>query len=164
MMKSLPAPLQQALDGLSQRERHMVLAAALVVGVLLLWLLVWEPVSGWQTRAAQTLDTQRALAQRLAQAAALQQQRGPGQPVDRSTALLTVVDRSSRGPTLGKAPSRVQPDGEQTVKVWLEDVAYEKLLAWLIELQGGYGIRPSSLEIERSEHAGTVDARLTLQR
>lgn len=163
-MKTLFARLQETLDGLSQRERQMVLAAALVIAVTLLWLLVWEPVAGWQQRGVQALEAQRAVAQRLAQATALQQQRGPGQQIDRSTALLTVVDRSSRGPTLGKAPSRVQPDGEQSVKVWLENVAYENLLAWLIELQNGYGIQPSALEIERSERAGTVDARLTLKR
>lgn len=163
-MKNLLDRLRETLDGLSPRERNMVLAASLVVSVILLWLLVWEPIAGWQQRSAQALDAQRAVAQRLAQATALQQQRGPGQQVDRSTALLTVIDRSSRGPTLGKAPSRVQPDGERSVKVWLEDVPYENLLAWLIELQTGYGIQPSALEIERSERAGTVDARLTLQR
>lgn len=163
-MKAQLAELQSRFEALAPRERLMVAIAGVVVLVTLLYLLVWEPLVKAHHGRAEALDAARALAGRIETAAALVQRGAGGTRVDRSTSLLAAVDQTSRSPTLGKAPSRLQPEGDREVKVWLEDVAFDNLLRWLAELETRYGIGASSAEIERGSAPGTVSARLTLVR
>lgn len=107
----------------------------------------------------------RALATRIETAASLaQSQRGGA--VNRSAALLSVVDQTSRSGTLGKEPTRVQPEGsgEREVKVWFDDVPFDNCLRWLTELQTRYAIQVSSAEIEQGSAPGLVNARFSLSR
>lgn len=162
-MKDLIERLRTALLQLAPRERVMVLAAAAVIAVLLLYLLIWEPLATAHTRRAEALQQARAVALRIEEAGARAQAQG-GRRVDRGQSLLAAVDQTSRSPLLGKAPSRVQPEGDREVKIWLEDVAFSSLLRWLQELETRYGINASSAEIERGSASGVVSARLTLVR
>jgi general secretion pathway protein M len=163
-MKDLIAQLQSRYDALAPRERLMVAVAGAVVFVTLLYLLIWEPLVKAHEQRAEALDSARALATRIESAALLTQRSALGARVDRNTSLLAAVDQTSRSPTLGKAPSRLQPEGDREVKVWLEDVSFDNLLRWLSELENRYGIAASSAEIERGTTPGSVSARLTLVR
>lgn len=163
-MKKLIERLPAALQQLAPRERVMVLCGGGAVVLTLLYLLIWEPLVLTHERRAQSLEQARALATRIEQAAALAQT-GTGRSVaDRSLSLLAAIDQTSRSPTLGKAPTRVQPEGDREVKIWLDDVAFANLLRWLQDLETRYGISASSAEIERGSAGGLVSARLTLVR
>lgn len=154
-----------ALDKLAPRERLLVVVGAAVLAVLVLYLAIWEPLLKAHQRRSEALADARALAQRIETAAALAaSRRGAGG--DRNANLLAVIDQSSRQPTLGKAPSRLQPDGsgDKSVKVWFEDVPFDNLLRWLGELQTRYEISVASAEISRGSAPGTVGAQLTLSR
>src|SRR3546814_17798217 len=87
---------------------------------------IWWPRVKAHHRNAEGLEASRALAVRSEAAASLTQKSQGGANVDRSAALLSVVDQTSRSGTLGKAPTRVQPEGsgEREVKVWFEDVPF----------------------------------------
>ena len=163
-MKPYLLQLQNRFDALAPRERLLVAVAAVVVLITLLYLLIWEPLVKAHTGRAESLDAARALAARIETAAVLSQRGATGGGVDRVTSLLAAVDQTSRSPVLGKAPSRLQPEGDREVKVWIEDVAFDNLLRWLAELETRYGIGASSAEIERGAASGTVSARLTLVR
>jgi general secretion pathway protein M len=164
-MKDALAQLQARLAQLAPRERLLVIGGGIVLLITLLYLLLWEPLVLAHTQRAAALQSERALATRIEVAAAeAQRNRGSGNTANLSMSLLAAVDQTSRSPTLGKAPARVQPEGEREVKVWLEGVAFDNLLRWLQELETRYGISASSAEIERGDAAGTVSARLTLVR
>lgn len=154
-----------AYQQLQPRERVIVLAGAAVLAVLVLYLAVWEPLVNAHRRNAEALDASRALATRIETAASLAQGQSAG-AVDRRAALLSVVDQTSRGSTLGKAPTRVQPEGsgEREVKVWFEDVPFANCLRWLGELQTRYAIQVSSAEIDQGSAPGLVNVRFTLSR
>lgn len=159
------ARTRAALDKLAPRERLLVVTAAAVLGVLILYLAIWEPLVKAHQRRSEALADARALAQRIETAAALaSSRRGAGG--DRNANLLAVIDQSSRQPVLGKAPSRVQPDGsgDKSVKIWFEDVPFDNLLRWLGELQTRYEISVASAEISRGAAPGAVSAQLTLSR
>ncbi|HEY0975593.1 MAG TPA: type II secretion system protein M [Solimonas sp.] len=163
-MKNLLADLQNRLEALAPRERALVLLCAAVAAIALLYLLLWEPLAQARESRLQNLDTARALANRIEAVAAQAQGGGASASVNRNISLLAAVDQTSRSPTLGKAPSRLQPEGDREVKVWLEDVPFDNLLRWLSELDTRYGIGATSAEIERGSQPGTVSARLTLVR
>jgi general secretion pathway protein M len=159
------APLQAAFARLAPRERRLVVAGALALLLTLLFVLVWEPLVQHHRRQTLALEESRALAHRLeligAEVAAL---RG-GQPkVDRSASLLATVDRAARSGTLGVSPSRLQPEGQREVRVWLDEVVFENLLQWIDELANRHGVVVQTLDVERSDSPGRVNARLTLTR
>ncbi len=163
-MKALIAQLQARFDTLASRERLLVVVGGLVVVLTLLYLLAWEPLVQAHEARARDLESARALANRIESVSAELASQGAGGAVNRSLSLLAAVDQTSRSPTLGKAPTRIQPEGDREVKIWLDDVPFDNLLRWLVELETRYGIAASSAEIDRGAMAGTVNARLTLVR
>jgi len=150
----------------NQDERRILIAGAIVVAVVLFYVAIWEPVAKAHRRAETTLAENRAVASRLeAMGAEVGRLRGANgaSAANRSLSLLAAVDQSSRGPELGKAPSRIQPEGDKEVKLWVDDVPFDALLTWVQQLQMQYGITVSSAEIERKAE-GVVSARLSLVR
>lgn len=158
------AQLRAQLDQRTQRERVLLVGGGVILLLLALYQGLWEPLVNAHESRREALDEARALAVRIESAAQLAQS---SQGVaNRRISILAAVDQSSREPTLGKAPTRVQPDGdgETSVKVWLDEVSFDNLLRWLGELQSRYAITVQSAEIEAGTAAGAVNVRLTLGR
>jgi general secretion pathway protein M len=154
-------------DALSQRERWMVVAGGTALTLTLLYLAIIEPITLAHRKRVEALDSARALATQLETAAAAVNaaaRRGGGATAGRGMSLLAAVDQSSKSGTLGKAPERLQPEGDKEVKLWFDDVPFDNLVRWLGELQTRYGITVQSLDIETQPGAGLVDARLSLVR
>jgi general secretion pathway protein M len=78
--------------------------------------------------------------------------------------LLSAVDQASKDGILGKPLSRINPDGEKQIRVWVEDTSFDALLRWMQDLQSRYGVRVDAVAIERRPAPGLVNARLTLVR
>lgn len=159
--------LQEWFRGLAPRERAMVAVCAVFVAVTLLYLGLWQPLSHARAQREQALITSRALGDRLEQIAAEVQKAGASGEgaVNRNLSLLTAVDQSSKAAgALSKPLSRIQPDGDTTVKVWADGVSFDSLLHWLSDLQTHYGIAVESADIERTDTPGQVNARLSLVR
>jgi general secretion pathway protein M len=156
--------LRTAFGQLSPRERIMVGAGAAAVLLTLIYVAAWQPLVKAHAQRALALERARSIAIRIEQAGAQQRAQGGTRAIDRSTSLLAAVDQTSRSPTLGKPPSRVQPEGDREVKVWIDNVAFANLLRWLQELETRYGIRADSAEIERGNAPGVVNARISLVR
>jgi len=165
-LEQLQARVQGYLEQLQPRERWMVLGGGAVLLVVIFYLAIWEPLLLAGKKRADALDSARALAVRIESAASLVQSGRPAGAVDRSTPLISVIDQSSRSPTLGVPPTRVQPEGngDRAVKVWFENVPFDNTVRWLGELQTRYAITVSSAEIEPGSTPGTVTARFTLNR
>lgn len=165
-MKSLLATLRARWAALAARERRVLGGGGLALAAILAWLLVWEPVSSARAARESSLADARALAAQLEVLAAEVQRGAPrtGAMAGANQSLLSVVDQSRKASALQKPPSRLQPEGDTTVRIWLEDVPYDALIRWLNDLQSRYGVRVDSADIERKTAPGTVDARLTLMR
>ncbi|HZU75433.1 MAG TPA: type II secretion system protein M [Dehalococcoidia bacterium] len=160
------APLRARYEALPQREQRLVVAAGGALALFLLYLVLWEPPALLRAHHEQELARARAFAQRLEEIGAQVQQARPAgaAAARRDVSLLTAVDQATKDGTLGKPPSRMQPDGDTQVRVWFEGVPFDSLLRWIYDLQSRYGIRVDSLDVERQPTAGVVNARLTLVR
>jgi general secretion pathway protein M len=160
-------PAWQRYQELQPRERLMVAVCAAVVALTLIYLLLWEPLANARSSAQANLAQQRATAQRLEVIAATVQKArasGQGQIIGRDQSLLTLVDQLAKSPQLGKAPTRLQPEGEQEVRIVFEDVGFDALASWLSMLETQYAIHVTAADFERRAGAGLVNARLTVQR
>lgn len=148
---------------LAPRERWMVSLGAAAVALTLLYVAVWEPLVKTQQRRAEALSGARGLASRIEELAALAQNARGGNAANLGASILSAVDQSART-ALEKQPSRIQPEGDKEVKVWLEDVPFDSLMRWQHELESRYGIRAQTAEIEKQATSGMVSARLSLVR
>jgi general secretion pathway protein M len=128
--------LKQWFFGLAPRERALVAAAAATVVVALLFLLVWEPLHDGVKRLIQ----------------------GQGR------SLLAIVDQTGKENGLGGAITRMQPEGDNTVRIWLEQADFVAVLRWLALLENSYGVAVVEAAIDREAQPGLVRARLGLVR
>ena len=150
-------------SGLAERERLVLGGGAAVLALLVAWLAVWEPLANARHRQQVNLAAARSLAVQI-EALAASTPRGAAPLAGTGQSLLSIVDQSSKASAMAKPPSRLQPEGDNTVRIWLDDVPFDALLRWLGELQSRYGVRVDNADIERESGPGLVNARLTLMR
>lgn len=162
-MKQILAQLQQWLSGLEQRERRLVSAGAVIVALTLLYLILWEPMAKAHLRREADLAIARQLAARI-ELLAGQARSNPGIGSSRGLSLLSAVDQASKSGILNKPLTRIQPEGDAEVKVWLEAVSFEALIRWIAQMQARDGIVVRAAQIEKDVAPGTVNAQLSLIR
>jgi general secretion pathway protein M len=143
----------------------MLGGGALLV-ILLLWALVWHPVSQGRAELAQRVDDQERLLSWM-RAASSDVRQGRAQTMmstDGATvSLLTLVDESLRAHELGDAVRRVEPDGDNVVRLWLDGARFDDLMAWFTTLDGGYGAVVNELSAQTTDAPGIVNVTLTLR-
>ena len=88
-----------------------------------------------------------------------QQGRVVAKPGNRS--LMGLVDGSARRQGLTDAIKRIEPQGK-AVQVRLEQVEFDKMLAWLDQLIEREGVEVSGMVVERQEVVGRVNCRLVI--
>jgi general secretion pathway protein M len=149
---------------LAERERRVLGAGGIVLSLVILYLAAWEPLAAARQQRHDDLQAARALATRLEQLAAVAPRGAPGPAAGAGQSLLAIIDQSRKASAIDKPPSRLQPEGDDTVRLWLEDVPFDALVRWLGDLHARYGVRVDSADIERESGPGLVSARLTLVR
>jgi general secretion pathway protein M len=159
--------MREWLEGLDARERLQVMGGAALLVVFLLFVLVWLPVRTGYNNLKASVAEQRETAtwmQRSAQQLAGLKRSGGAAPAGLGgRSLLAVTDSTARAGGLGAELKRVEPEGRDSVRVWLDGASFDVLVKWLATLSSTHGIQVDSATLERSDVAGRVDARLTLQ-
>lgn len=152
--------------GREARERQVLTIGAVAVAAMLLWALVWKPLSDARSaliesndRLAVELSTMRAGAAQLSGA-----QRGDDVARARAgRSLLALADAGVREIGLGAGLKRIEPDGEQRVRLRLEAVPFDPLIGWLETLTVQQGIRIAEMAATGTEYHGQVDVQLVLE-
>jgi len=159
--------MREWLEGLDSQERLLVMAGAALLVVFLVFVLVWLPVrSGYsniKTSVAEQRDTAAWMQRSVQQLAELKRSGGTAPAGLGGRSLLAVTDSTARAGGLGDALKRVEPEGRDNVRVWLDGASFDVLVKWLATLGSTHGIQVDSATLERTETAGRVNARLTLQ-
>jgi len=158
--------MRRAFDNLSQSERTLIIVASVVLLAGLLYGLVWRPLQvnlvAQENKLEQNLKTvkwMRQSAQELARIKA--QTTGQGQSGARQS-ILSLVDQTARKAGLGDTIKRVEPAGQGKVRIRMESVAFDDMIAWLEGLLRSSAIAIESIAVDRSDLQGLVDAHLTL--
>lgn len=159
--------MREYFENLSQRERYFVIAAGAALVLFLLYAMLWRPVVGNARDVQQRIAAQESELQWMRQAAAeARTLRGSARGGDAGASggsLLSLVERTARQGRLAPAVRRVQPEGQQGVRIWLENAAFDDLLVWLHQLAATHGVGLSEIAVERQPAAGIVNGRLLLE-
>jgi len=154
-------------DNLDPRERMMVAAGATLLVLFLIYILVLSPIHSGYDSLRNTVDEQRTTAlwmQKSAQTLTrLKRSSGRAAQGLGGRSLLSVADSTARVGGLGPALKRVEPEGSDSVRVWLDGAPFDVVVKWLGTLSTIHGVNAETVTMERSGTAGRVNARLTLQ-
>jgi general secretion pathway protein M len=152
----------------SPRERRILIAGAVLVLIVLPYWLVWQSLGERAQRMERTVAGlyedvawMQAAAQRVG---GLRAGTPAATPASGDRSPLSVIDRTAREGPLSGTVRRVQPEGTGTVRVWLEDAPFDDVVLWLGTLERDYGLRVTSLVVDRQPTEGRVSARLSLER
>lgn len=148
---------------LAPRERRMVVVGAAAVALLIVYLAVVEPLAQRRAQLEQGVAAQRTLLAWMNEVGDRVRTAGP-QRVGNGDSLFATVDRSVRATALAGSVQRVQPEGQQTVRVWLDNAPFDELVRWVGMLDREHSVVVSALTAERTQASGMVNARLTLER
>jgi general secretion pathway protein M len=141
----------------------LILGAAALV-LVLAYGAVWLPLQEAREQARESIARSEATLTWMRQAAAeviALRRAGVTEPDQRP--LLSIVDSTAKGSGLQGAIRRIQPVGQNDVRVNLDGAAYSDLMAWLAALQGK-GVKAVELSAQRENEPGRVTANLTLHK
>lgn len=154
-------------QSLQARERRLLLIGAVVTALFLAWLLLWRPLVAERQRLESTLpDLELRVVEARSHAAGILAARSAGQAAPAFSggrSLMTMVDAGAREMGLSSGLKRLQPDGDQRVRVEFEAVSFDVLASW-VERQVAEGVEIREWNVDRGLAPGVVNARLTLEK
>jgi general secretion pathway protein M len=155
------------LDKLEPKERMMLAVGSVVLLLLLIYVLILAPIrSAYQSLKMGVAEQRETVAWMQSSAQTIQHLRSSSGSSSQGLggrSLLSVTDSTARAGGLGAALKRVEPEGSNSVRVWLDGASFDVLIKWLVTLSTRHGVDASSVTFERSGVAGLVNARLTLE-
>jgi len=161
MTRLLPAGVARALDAASPRERRLVVTAALVVVLAVLYVVAWTPLTRDIERARDSVVRDRATLaamQRLDASSAAPASATPPAAVEPRAAVLAALD--ARGL---RAAAQVDLR-EGRVSMVLGAVPLDALVGLVDDLQRTAGLRVVEARLLARVEPGTVRAEITLGR
>ena len=158
--------MKQWLSSLNTRERQMLMSGVGLLVIILLYLMVWEPLSEQREELKTSVRAQQNTYAWMQQAESeIKKLAGRSrQEKNHEGSMLGTISNSAKLILKGAVLKRVEEDRQQGVRVWIEQVAFDDLVRWLGQIQQQYGIRVSSLVSEKHNKSGRVNVRLILQR
>lgn len=166
-LQDLLQPAQQWLANLQPRERVTVIIGGIALLFMLLYLLVWAPITEHHEEQQLRLQSQQQLYSWMKNAAQeLNQLSGSSAGSAaryQNQSISTLVDRSARTTGVKAFISKIE-QSQNDVKVTLSEADFDRIIHWLADLQDKYAISSTSIKIERTKTAGAVNAHITLER
>ena len=154
-------------QGLSERDRRVLIIGAFLAAALLGWSFAWNPLARARAQLGAQVERQRTdLAWMRASAGevdALRNKGARGQVDRQGKSLLALADVTARGAGLSAALKRVEPSGPKSVRVSFETANFDALVGWIDALARDYGVQATDLSAEKVEGIGLVTARVVLE-
>jgi len=155
--------LRARLDNLAERERRLVYIAAGFGSLALLYLVLVLPFQTASHRMAQRLDQKQADLAWMRRVAPQIAGGGAAAAQGRGESLVVLVDRTAREAGLGNSMRDQSPDRNSMLRLRLEAVQFDAMIAWLASLQSQYGVSIEAAAVDGTA-PGIVNASLTLSR
>lgn len=155
-------------DQMPRRDQQALTVLAIAVFVGILYFAIWQPASEFHDNAiAERQNAAELLAWMEANETTIKRlgtaggQTGQGSAdLADGRALMALVTGSAR--EAGLSLQRFEPSGENAIRVWLEDVPFAEVAAWLERLNSGHGVIVDQASMDRADEPGRVSVRLTL--
>lgn len=150
--------------GLAARERAVLTLGTAAAVLLLLYGLVWAPLQRDLARLRSSVpEAQQQLAWMRAQAPRVREVRASAPKTIPGGGLLSFVEQTAQQHAIREHIRRVDPQGTSAVRLAVDEVAFDRLVQWLAELERRAGVRIENAGLEPLSAPGLVNARLLLR-
>jgi len=157
-------PLRDQWNKLAPGERRLAIAGSIVVGIALLYVLLWLPVQKELARLRVSVPEERVQLQRMRlQAASIQPLRARSGAKPAAGTLLSVIDQSASARGMRSFVTRMEADGSSGVQLTLDAVPFNSLISWLADLQDSHSLLIENASLDAHTAPGTVNAKLKLR-
>lgn len=155
--------LKNRWSELQARDQRILRYSAIIVGLLLFYLFVVDPVHSDRDNAEQRLrSAQEAYAVAQRQASDLKAA-ASGSTTSNSGSFLTQVESSAQQQGLREALRRLQPSSDNQIQVSLEGASYSQLMQWLSSLRQ-QGVQAQRVDIQLDRTSDLLGVQLLLVR
>jgi general secretion pathway protein M len=152
---------------LSPRERIMVVIGGGALLLTLIYLLIWQPlkqgIQKEQDNLALHVEQLSTMRQQAIEVRQLKRGAGGRQRVTDSSSLLSLVDRTATQRQIKASLNKIQPDGNDGVRLWLDSANFDQMMEWLNLLERQHGVYVTDISIEHDEIPGRVSSRILLR-
>ena len=161
-MSALILQIRQRIQELERKEKLAILALSVFLAFLMFFLVIWLPI--YEYREKQRDSYQRSLDLLLYLQSTEEEARSvkvEGSKRMSGQTLLTKVTRTAK--TAGIQPSRLQPEGNDSVSIWFDSVSYRELMLFLERLESREAIYIIQLSIDKGNQSGKISSRVTVR-
>ena len=161
-MSALILQIRQRIQELEKKEKLAILALSVFLAFLMFFLVIWLPI--YEYREKQRDSYQRSLDLLLYLQSTEEEARSvkvEGSKRMSGQTLLTKVTRTAK--TAGIQPSRLQPEGNDSVSIWFDSVSYRELMLFLERLESREAIYIIQLSIDKGNQSGKISSRVTVR-
>jgi len=164
-LNELKIKLQAWLDSLEPRERKLVIGGGVFLAIFMVYQIAWAPfANGVADMQLKLNKTQQDLIWMQQAADEVRTLRGSsGRKPAYGGSLLGLIEKTARQKGLGSSIRKVQPEGQNGVRVWMDKVSFDAVMGWLDELQAKQGVTISHFTAERTASEGRVNVRMLAQ-
>ena len=158
--------LRTRFEQLAPRERLLVTVAGILAMFALVVILGVRPLFANSRRASELVADKQTLLADLERVAA---RLGPQSPLNGAgpadnQPLVVLVDRTTRARGLGPFLKRNEPDGPASIRLRFENVPFDTLVEWLVEMQNAHQVATVNASIDAAQDTGRVNCSLQLAR
>lgn len=160
--------MKEWFENLQPREQLIILVGAVICVIVLLWAIIWNPITTKTTALRESVSDQRELLTWMqdssARIQALEGSNTGGAPVNTSVTLINAVESTSKRNGLRNAITNMKPDGDSKINLDIKGAKFDDMIVWQGQLTKQYGIRAEQFSAKATDQPGLVDARITLTR
>jgi general secretion pathway protein M len=149
-------------ERLQPRERWIVLIGGVAAVVIVLWGLIYKPLSDGSERLRESVAMKQRLLVDLARAAGTGPVGAQNGGASSGQTLVVLVDTTAR--EHGLTFPRMRPDGANGIAVTFSNAPFDDLLEWLITLQTTHSVSVESASFTSARQRGLVNGQLFLRR
>ena len=161
-MSALILQIRQRIQELERKEKLAILALSVFLALLTFFLVIWFPI--YEYKEKQRDSYERSLDLLLYLQSTEEEARSvkvDGSKRMSGQTLLTKVTRTAK--TAGIQPSRLQPEGNDSVSIWFDSVSYRELMLFFERLQSREAIYIIQLSIDKGNQSGKISSRVTVR-
>ncbi|MCW9025135.1 MAG: type II secretion system protein M [Gammaproteobacteria bacterium] len=160
--------MKERWQQLSSREQQLVILMTIVVSITLFYFLFWSPlqqgIDDGKTRYQAQTSALMKMQKQAAEAKSLRASGGTSTSrIKSSSSLLGLIERTAQQNKLKSALQKVQPDGKDGARVWMDNAPFDQVIQWLSVMGTRHGIIISEITFERQEDPGRVNSRILLR-
>jgi len=155
--------LKNQFDQLNNRERTLVIAAAVALAFFIPYQFIWSPIVNGVEERRNKVDKQEQdlvwMQSKLAEVKRLSRSASNASATGKS--LYGLVEKTARQKFGSEI--RIQQEGKKGIRVQLKDAGFDAVLFWLDELQVKYKVNIKDFKIDRSKNIGNVRASVLVE-